>query len=330
MPKNTQLQNLILRPLRQLDIITARAVDIATPLYERQAAFWTKEIEQASSYSDIMISPLDNKIRRHFEQVFMVYWLMGKDTAGDEIKFLEEIAFAVWQGVVWSKGFQEALDLFLKKEVISAAEFKAGSSLIKATTFSVQRVESANALYVLNRSIQKAIDSGIVFRDWKLDVLPKLWDSYGITAPPKLTPRHLKVVFITNENSVYHGAKWDSYSENDFVYAIRYITMGDVRVRDKHAALANKIYLKSNPIWNEIYPPNDYSCRCGVQPLTKGYIERNNIELSGKVDAEGLVHEDFKTKPGMVEYQKKMGKVADAREKEATLKGKGKAKIKGN
>lgn len=49
----------------------------------------------------------------------------------------------------------------------------------------------------------------------------------------------------------------------------RYRTAGDGHVRPEHAALDNLTLPASDPLWRQIYPPNDWNCRCTVEPIMK-------------------------------------------------------------
>lgn len=60
------------------------------------------------------------------------------------------------------------------------------------------------------------------------------------------------------------------YSMKDRADALpywRYETMEDGRVRQAHANLNNKVFRHDDPIWNTIYPPNGWRCRCYVTPI---------------------------------------------------------------
>lgn len=46
----------------------------------------------------------------------------------------------------------------------------------------------------------------------------------------------------------------------------RYETMEDGRVRQAHAKLNDKVFQHNDPIWDTIYPPNGWRCRCSVTP----------------------------------------------------------------
>lgn len=47
----------------------------------------------------------------------------------------------------------------------------------------------------------------------------------------------------------------------------QYKTHGDGRVRPSHAALGGKIFPAGHPIWQRIFPPWDWGCRCLVVPM---------------------------------------------------------------
>lgn len=54
----------------------------------------------------------------------------------------------------------------------------------------------------------------------------------------------------------------------------QYKTHGDGNVRPSHAALNGKIFPAGHEIWQKIFPPWDWGCRCLVVPLTRRAVER--------------------------------------------------------
>lgn len=49
-----------------------------------------------------------------------------------------------------------------------------------------------------------------------------------------------------------------------------YVTVGDTRVRPEHEVLNGKKWPLSDVIWNTIWPPNGWNCRCTVLPVDAG------------------------------------------------------------
>jgi SPP1 gp7 family putative phage head morphogenesis protein len=73
---------------------------------------------------------------------------------------------------------------------------------------------------------------------------------------------YLKTEYDTAIQSTIMAHKWDSMSAE----YLEYSTVGDDRVRPKHAILDGLTYPKDHAIWNKMYPPLSWNCRCTVIP----------------------------------------------------------------
>lgn len=71
------------------------------------------------------------------------------------------------------------------------------------------------------------------------------------------------------------GAKWDRLKNYSM---LEYRTVGDQRVRKKHAELDGLRLPPDHPLWAKIYPPNDWGCRCTVIPVEGK--EQTNSEIA--------------------------------------------------
>ena len=64
---------------------------------------------------------------------------------------------------------------------------------------------------------------------------------------------------------------WDDIEDDkEDLPLLKYVTVGDERVRPKHAAWDGIILPVDNPWWNTHMPPNDWNDRCTVQQLAEG------------------------------------------------------------
>lgn len=56
--------------------------------------------------------------------------------------------------------------------------------------------------------------------------------------------------------------------------------MGDSRVREAHHKLDGKVFATNDPIWDKIYPPNGWGCRCTVVPAAADAVPDNYTDVS--------------------------------------------------
>lgn len=59
------------------------------------------------------------------------------------------------------------------------------------------------------------------------------------------------------------AGRWEEFDDGDR-YLLQYRTAGDDKVRPEHAELNGVILPKSDPFWDEYFPPNGWNCRCTV------------------------------------------------------------------
>lgn len=80
----------------------------------------------------------------------------------------------------------------------------------------------------------------------------------------------LKTEFSQAKASAQMAVKWEGFKENADLYPnLQYRTVGDTEVRPEHAALNGLIAPINDPVWNTIYPPNGWGCRCNVTQTDK-------------------------------------------------------------
>lgn len=73
-----------------------------------------------------------------------------------------------------------------------------------------------------------------------------------------------------------------------------YKTVGDDKVREEHAALDGLVLLHSDPLWDKIYPPNGWNCRCYVVPRMASEEEGFDEEAQHNRASEYMKTRDWK------------------------------------
>lgn len=172
--------------------------------------------------------------------------------------------------------FQEAVDAFLAKEIMTRDEFNALAASQKVKAFTSANVFAADQLQTVYNAVLRAIEKGTTLNDFIADV-------GGILD----RPWHRETVLRTNTLAAYGKGHWDqAQAEKDMRPYGRYSAIMDGRTRPSHATLHGLIFPLDHPFWKTYWPPWDYNCRCGVTTLSQ--MEVDDQGLTVKTDLDGL------------------------------------------
>ena len=85
----------------------------------------------------------------------------------------------------------------------------------------------------------------------------------------KYNQNYLQAEYQTAKRSAQAARQWKGYEANaDLFPNLKYVTIGDDRVREDHQYLHGIIKPINDSFWETHYPPNGFRCRCSVQPTT--------------------------------------------------------------
>lgn len=146
--------------------------------------------------------------------------------------------------------------------------------------FSVAGLASLEQVKHVANELSKVLDNGGTFADFQKGI-----ESGDIKVQ---LPRHRwDNIFRTNIQASYNQGRWQQQqiNKNSRPY-LMYDAVNDSRTRPSHSALDGTIRHIDDPIWERIYPPIDFRCRCIVRALTEqqandkgGESDISNIEL---------------------------------------------------
>lgn len=139
--------------------------------------------------------------------------------------------------------------------------------------FVVAGVTQADVLQDIYNAVDKAIGEGTTFEQFKKELKEK-WT-------PEHQERRLRTVYNTNLSVAYSRGRYDSMRENAqrrpfWRYKCQFLPGS----RESHKALHGKIFRWDDPIWNTLFPPNDWGCQCEVEPLTAEEVGDKPVETS--------------------------------------------------
>lgn len=148
--------------------------------------------------------------------------------------------------------FDVAVDRFLKTNVLTRQELVELVDMTRRMSYDM----AVHAQGIIEKELEKVgFDS--LSREEQSLVLGLLRNDHRI-----------KTVWQTGLQTVYNLSKRRGYMLNPSVDLLRYDAVNDNRTRPEHRKLDNFIAPKNHPIWNTIYPPNGYNCRCTVKAIS--------------------------------------------------------------
>ena len=133
---------------------------------------------------------------------------------------------------------------------------------IRAKAFAVTGVEDFSRLQRIQEQVAKMSEGG----KWN-EMRDKIADEIG--RDKDQVKEHAETVLRTNGFQAFASARYrKQQAMKDIFPMLKYVTVGDGRVRDAHAKLDGVILPADDPFWKDHYPPWDFNCRCLVVQLT--------------------------------------------------------------
>jgi len=162
--------------------------------------------------------------------------------------------------------------------------------------FTITGVMKEDILKDVKEVLTQSMKQGLGYENFKKNI-----DNRMRTKGWYIAPWRLKTIYRTNMDVAYSIGRFEyQNSVKESVPYWQYVTMNDEKVRPAHAYLHNKVFKASDKIWDVIYPPNGFNCRCHVRNYTRDELKRKGLKVE---NSEGRV------KPAYVE----VGPVGDKR-----------------
>jgi SPP1 gp7 family putative phage head morphogenesis protein len=106
-------------------------------------------------------------------------------------------------------------------------------------------------------------------------------DTGEITRKQLGNPARLATIYRTTTQSAFMAGRYESMLANVQARPYwRYVAVLDARTRPSHAKLHNRVFHYSDPIWQFIFPPNGFNCRCRVEALTEAEVKALGLVIS--------------------------------------------------
>lgn len=184
--------------------------------------------------------------------------------------------------------------------------------------FTVAGVTKMDVLESIREEVERTLREGQTFRDFQDNLEEKLrelgwWGEKEVVDPETgevrevdlSQPHRLRTIYQTNLQTSFAKGRYDTQSSTtDALPFWKYDAVMDPATRPSHAALNGKVFRADDPIWNKLYPPNGWNCRCTVQALTRGQLQRQGLEVSdgSSIDVATHVDKEWRYNPGDTDF----------------------------
>lgn len=182
--------------------------------------------------------------------------------------------------------------------------------------FTVAGAMKMDVLMDIREAVDTALTEGQTFRQFRQNLEPILqkkgwWglteildESTGEVRTIDVNPRRLRRIYRTNLQTSYMGGRWNRMSENrDRRPYGMYIAIIDQVTRQSHEDQHRAVYRLDDPIWNWLWPPNDWECRCRVRSLSERRLKALDLNVSDGSAMEKFTGEGWDYNPGIEDWQ---------------------------
>jgi len=157
---------------------------------------------------------------------------------------------------------------------------------LRAYAFTISGLDVGDTMGKIRDHIQAVPAGEKTWEKARKEIAAELADGLG----GKESQRRAELLLRTHVFRSYAAARYRNLMQQVDVFPFwQYKTHGDGNVRPSHAALNGKIFPAGHEIWQTIFPPWDWGCRCLVVPLTKrgaeGVMQRGKISPEAAKDA---------------------------------------------
>ncbi|UAN55454.1 phage minor head protein [Serratia sp. JSRIV004] len=195
-------------------------------------------------------------------------------------------------GYAYTLAPEEAIRYFESKGYAIGFNWHDVQTVAHARAFTVAGVLKLDVLQDIRGGLHSALKNGDTYQEFVKTLQPVLeakgWMGKGLVADPdtgelqgkQLTPRRLQTLFNTNIQSSYNAGRYVQQMANvaDRPYFERVAVM-DIHTRPKHAALNGFTAPADDPVWEFLYTPDGYGCRCRIRARSQSDVDKYGLNV---------------------------------------------------
>lgn len=157
-----------------------------------------------------------------------------------------------------------------------------------AHAFTVAKATQLEVLTTIRDSLQRAIDEGTPFEQWRQTLEPELRRQGWWGRAPMVDPatgearevqlgstRRLRTIYEANLRTARAAGQWDRAQRTKAVLPYFVYELGpSIEHRPEHVAKEGRVYPVDHPFWDAWFPPNGWGCKCRVRQVGRAEAAR--------------------------------------------------------
>lgn len=195
--------------------------------------------------------------------------------------------------------YDAALDFLKKRMDLSEGELLTLQQKYGDTALNVTRITAAGVEQRIKQATDEIIAQGMHVRQGTQH-LRQAFDAAGVNAAH---PWLCETLVRTQIDVAYNAGRWNANQDpdiNSILWGYQYHTIGDIRVRKNHQGLHGTKLPKDHPLWQSIWPPNGFNCRCKAIEIYNEDAPADVTLPSPVDDVPPVPDKDFAVNHGMV------------------------------
>lgn len=210
--------------------------------------------------------------------------------------------------------FAEALAFLKEKKPLKLEAYKKLSDEARAKAFSISGYTSVVVIQEFLDELERALEEGKTKEQFREDMNGFL-EAHGYIG---ISAYRADNIFRTNMATAMNAGHYQAMTEPTTMKLRpywQYMTVGDGRVRDDHAAMHGLVFRADDPIWSLWYPPNGFRCRCYVVSRSARQLEKMGLTVSDEVPFSGgspvFPDDGFSNNPAQAVFRPDMRNVSE-------------------
>jgi SPP1 gp7 family putative phage head morphogenesis protein len=163
--------------------------------------------------------------------------------------------------------FKEALRYFRSRVPVVEGAEDAWQAQNEETAWTVAGVADLDLVKDVWKALDRAIENGTTFEDFKANVAQKLTEAWGGEKPWRL-----ETLFRTSIQTAYSAGRWEQATDPEVAEMrpfFRFIATLDTRTTEICRPLHGTVLPQTDPFWRRNWPPLHFQCRSAVLSITE-------------------------------------------------------------